>query len=70
MDKLDAAGIGKRLIELRGDRTQQEVADQLGVGVSTIGMYERGERIPKDEIKVKLAELYGQTVQQIFFDQK
>lgn len=70
MEKLDAAGIGKRLIELRGDRTQQEVADQLGVGVSTIGMYERGERIPKDEIKVKLAELYGQTVQQIFFDQK
>ena len=63
-----AIEIGKRLADLRGDRTQQEIADALGVGVSTIGMYERGERIPKDEIKVMLANLYGQTVQQIFFD--
>lgn len=63
-----AIEIGKRLADLRGGRTQQEIADALGVGVSTIGMYERGERIPKDDIKVLLANLYGKTVQQIFFD--
>lgn len=68
MKKLDAVTIGQRLLKLRGDRTQQEVADELGVGVSTIGMYERGERIPKDEIKAALAQLYGRTVQEIFFD--
>lgn len=68
MEKLDAVAIGQRLIKLRGDRTQQEVADELGVGVSTIGMYERGERVPKDEIKAALAQLYGKTVQEIFFD--
>lgn len=68
MRKLDPVEIGKRLLELRGDRTQQEIADQLGVGVSTIGMYERGERVPKDEIKNALAQLYGKTVQEIFFD--
>jgi transcriptional regulator with XRE-family HTH domain len=68
MEKLDAVTIGQRLLKLRGDRTQQEVADELGVGVSTIGMYERGERIPKDEIKAALAQLYGRTVQEIFFD--
>jgi transcriptional regulator with XRE-family HTH domain len=68
MERLDGAEIGRRLCELRGGRTQQEVADALGVGVSTIGMYERGERIPKDEIKVMLANLYGRTVQEIFFD--
>ena len=70
MGRLDGAEIGRRLIDLRGDRTQQEVADALGVGVSTIGMYERGERVPKDEIKIRLADLYGKTVQEIFFDQK
>jgi DNA-binding XRE family transcriptional regulator len=70
IEKLDAAGIGRQLCELRGARTQQEIADALEVSVSTIGMYERGERIPKDEIKVKLAELYGKTVQEIFFSQK
>lgn len=68
MRKLDPVEIGRRLLELRGDRTQQEIADQLGVGVSTIGMYERGERVPKDEIKNALAQLYGKTVQEIFFD--
>lgn len=68
--KLNAAGIGRQLCELRGNRTQQEIADALDVSVSTIGMYERGERIPKDEIKVRLAELYGKTVQEIFFSQK
>lgn len=68
MERLDSTEIGRRLADLRGDRTQQEVADALGVGVSTIGMYERGERIPKDEIKVELASLYGKTVQEIFFD--
>ena len=70
MEKLNAVGIGQKLIKLRGDRTQQAVADELGVGVSTIGMYERGERIPKDEIKAALAKLYNKTVQEIFFDQE
>ena len=31
-------------------------------------MYETGKRIPRDEIKIKLADYYQKTVQQIFFD--
>ena len=30
-------------------------------------MYERGERVP-DETKEKIAECYGKSVQEIFFD--
>ena len=37
MEKLDAVGIGQRLIKLRGDRTQQEVADELGIGRGVLG---------------------------------
>lgn len=59
--------IGRKLIELRGDRTQQEVALANGLSVAAIGMYERGERIPRDEIKVRLARYYGKTVDDIFF---
>lgn len=59
--------VGERLLKLRGDHTQQEVADSIGVTVSAIGMYERGERIPRDEIKIKLAEFYNTSVQAIFF---
>jgi DNA-binding XRE family transcriptional regulator len=68
MEKLDSAKIARRLIDLRGDRTQQMVADDLGITRTAIGMYETGERIPKDEVKAAIAQYYGKTVQEIFFD--
>lgn len=64
---MDAIDIGKRLIELRGNRTQEEVARANDISVSAIGMYERGERIPRDELKIRLAAYYKKTVQEIFF---
>jgi len=64
---MNALEIGKRLIDLRGNRTQEEVAKDNNLSLSAIGMYERGERIPKDEIKIRLAKYYGKTVQEIFF---
>jgi transcriptional regulator with XRE-family HTH domain len=64
---MNALEIGKRLIDLRGNRTQEEVARDNNLSLSAIGMYERGERIPKDEIKIRLAKYYGKTVQEIFF---
>ena len=68
MEKLDSAKIARRLIDLRGDRTQQMVADDLGITRTAIGMYETGERIPKYEVKAAIAQYYGKTVQEIFFD--
>jgi transcriptional regulator with XRE-family HTH domain len=64
---MDAVDIGKRLIELRGNRTQEEVARANDISVSAIGMYERGERIPRDELKIRLAAYYNKSVQEIFF---
>lgn len=55
------------LIQLRGERTQAEVAKAVGISVSAISMYEQGERIPRDEIKRKLADYYKKTVGEIFF---
>ena len=57
----------ERLIELRGNRTQAEVARALGISISAISMYEQGERVPRDEIKRKIAQYYGKTVGEIFF---
>ena len=65
---MNATDIGKRLVELRGNRTQDEVARSVGLSLSAIGMYERGERIPRDEIKLRLAKFYRKSVQEIFFD--
>lgn len=36
--------------------------------VLVLQMYENGQRIPRDNIKIKLANFYGVTVQTIFFD--
>lgn len=60
--------IGERLKILRGDKARKEVADDLGISVSAVTMYENGDRVPRDEIKEKIAEYYNTTVQVIFFD--
>lgn len=65
---MDKEKIGRRLRELRGSRDAQEVANTLGISTSALFMYERGERIPRDQIKVKIAQYYGLPVQEIFFD--
>ena len=59
--------IGKRLVELRGDKSQEEVATACGISPAAVGMYERGERIPRDEIKIRLARYFGVTVEGLFF---
>lgn len=58
----------EKLRKLRGDRTIQEIASAVGVSRSAMQMYELGERVPRDEVKVRIAEFYGETVQNIFFN--
>lgn len=61
-------GYGDKLRALRGDKSADDVAKAIGISVSAIGMYEREERIPRDDIKIRLAEYFGTTVQNIFFE--
>ena len=61
--------IAKKLTALRGDRSSQEVANAVGISVSALWMYENGERVPRDEIKMKLAEHYNTTVEDLFFSE-
>lgn len=67
---ISAKEIGERLIKLRGDISRGAVAEAIGTSVSAISMYENGERIPRDAIKIKLATFYDRTVQEIFFDKE
>lgn len=59
--------IAERLVKARGDKRREDVAAAVGVSLSAIAMYENGERIPRDETKIKLAAYYGTTVQELFF---
>lgn len=59
--------IGRKLVELRGNKTQEEVANAVDISTSALSMYENGERIPRDVIKIRLANYYKIPIQDIFF---
>lgn len=52
--------LGERIKSLRGEKhiTQQQLADYLAVGKSTIGMWENEKREPDIETLVKIAEYF------------
>lgn len=66
---IDAKIVGERLLRMRivAQKTQREVAQGIGVSVSALTMYENGNRIPRDEIKVKLAHYYSVSVERLFY---
>ncbi len=59
--------IGEKLVELRGTKSREQVAVDLGISYSAIVSYELGERVPRDEIKIKIARYYGVDVGELFF---
>lgn len=64
---MDRKKIAEKLIAMRGEKTQAEVAKSIGISKSSLAMYETGQRVPRDEIKLALANYYGATIQDIFF---
>ena len=68
-EKLNKQAIAERLVKLRGKKSRETVAKACGISISALAMYEQGERIPRDDIKVKLSKYYKRTVDFIFFDQ-
>ena len=65
--EINAVEIGKCLRELRGDKSREEVAVALDISQSALAMYEQGERIPRDPIKVRIANYYNKPIADIFF---
>ena len=66
---MDSKAIGHRLRALRGDRDAKSVADALGISISALFMYERGERIPRDQIKKRISQYFDKSVEEIFFSE-
>lgn len=59
---MDSKIIGNRIKNLREnlDLTQKELAQKLGLkGDTAIANYEAGYSIPKDEIKLKMCEIFN-----------
>lgn len=64
---MDRKAIGERLRRLRGSKSQKEVADAIGVTPMAVSLYESGERIPNDSMKIKIANYYNRSVAFIFY---
>ncbi len=59
--------VGTKLRALRGKQSQKTAAEGIGITKSALAMYERDERIPRDEVKIKIASYYKESVQSLFF---
>jgi transcriptional regulator with XRE-family HTH domain len=61
--------IGTKLKNLRtkANETVKEIADAIEVSESAWRMYELGQRIPRDEIKERIANHYNTSIEFLFF---
>jgi putative transcriptional regulator len=64
---MDKIKIGIRLRSLRGELTQAQVAKALGISAPLVSMWESGQRMPGDDIKIKICKLYGVGVEELFY---
>lgn len=62
--------LGRRLKDLRGERNRDNVAAAVGISSSALGMYECNKRVPRDDVKKRLADFYGVSIQQLFFEEE
>ena len=62
----------KKLRSLREEKneTAGDLSSAINVSESAIFMYEAGKRIPRDEIKIRIAEHFAMPVESIFFPNK
>ncbi len=65
--KIRAVNTGRRLKILRGSRTVQELANELGVSRQAVYAWEAGIRVPTDAMKRRIAKALGGTVEAIFY---
>lgn len=61
------ADVAERLVAARGNKTIEEVCQATGISEEALTAYETDHRVPRDEVKVKLAEYYGKSIKELFF---
>lgn len=61
--------VGNKMQELRNKKglTALEVAQELEISLSSYTKYENGDRVPREEIREKIASYYGVSVPSLFY---
>lgn len=58
----------QELIEARGERTQVNVASEIGISQKYLSKLELGQRTPSLKIAIKIASYYKRSVEYLFPD--
>jgi len=60
---------GQMLRQLRSNRklSLDQTAHDLNISKSALAMYERDERIPRDQVKLRIAEYFKVSVESLFY---
>lgn len=66
----NAIQIGEKLREVRGIRPKTKVAQAIGISYSALCKYEAGLRTPSGPTKIRIANYYGVTVEELFYSIK
>lgn len=59
-------GLKIKTARLSRNMTQRQLAEKVGVSASTITMYERGQRVPNDDIKEALADVFNISISELY----
>ena len=66
---ITATEIGKRIKSSREklNISPEAFCDDVKISRSALSMYENGNRIPRDEVKIRIARRLGMSIEAIFF---
>ena len=61
--------IGRKIKSLRenNNMSRETFCEEVGISLSALSMYETGQRVPRDEIKLKIARCLKTSIEAIFF---
>lgn len=61
--------VREKLIDCRGKESRKDVAKVLNITPQMLGAIERGDRTPSLSLAKKIADYYGLSIDEIFFNQ-
>lgn len=61
--------LNQRLRECRGEKSRSQIAKALGITPQMLGALERGSKRPSLALAKKVADYYGVSIEDIFFDE-
>lgn len=66
---MNASVIGKKIKTLRESKniSREDFANAVKISLSALSMYETGQRIPRDEVKLRIARFLNTTIEELFY---